>query len=66
MTDPAGTGGNTAVDPDFTDTSATNPDDWDLTLSASSPLIDAGSPSIEDADCSVGDVGAFGGSQGAW
>ena len=36
----------------------------DYTLSSSSPLIDAGSPSIEDADGSASDVGAYGGPGG--
>jgi len=66
ISDPTGSGGNTTVDPMLADTSSTDPADWDLALDPSSPLIDAGDPSIVDPDCSVGDVGAFGGPAGAW
>ncbi len=66
VVDPTGTGGNLSVDPAFVNDTAADPLDWDLTLDSSSPLIDAGSPSIVDPDCSVGDIGAYGGSEGAW
>ena len=61
FTDPTGTAGNIAVDPEFVDTSSADPADWDLQLSDSSPLIDAGDPSILDPDLSTSDIGAYGG-----
>ncbi len=64
--DPTGSDGNIAVDPMFLDTTAVDPMDWDYTLAPASPLIDAGDPSVLDPDCSVGDVGVFGGPGGAW
>lgn len=61
-TDPTGSNGNIAADPLFVSVSAdgdpTN-DDW--TLSAGSPSIDAGDPSLLDEDGSVSDQGAYGG-----
>jgi hypothetical protein len=66
VVDPTGTVGNLSVDPLYSDTSASDPYDWDLTLQSSSPLIDAGVSSIVDPDCSIGDIGGFGGSGGAW
>ncbi|MFT5681623.1 MAG: hypothetical protein ACI8RZ_002529 [Myxococcota bacterium] len=53
-----------SVDPLYTDTSAPNPANWDLTLSSTSPLIDAGAPAILDADKTVSDIGAYGGPDG--
>lgn len=37
---------------------------WDLTLDAGSSLIDAGDPSILDADGTTSDIGAYGGPDG--
>ncbi|GDX79956.1 hypothetical protein LBMAG42_17670 [Deltaproteobacteria bacterium] len=58
LTDPTGDDGNVSVDPDFADS--------DYRLSATSPLIDAGDPSILDADGSRSDIGAWGGPGGDW
>jgi hypothetical protein len=51
-----------SADPEFTSFPT------DLTLSASSPLIDAGSPdpAYDDADGSTNDIGAYGGPYGSW
>ena len=59
--DPTGSNGNTSLDPEFLDTSGADPADWDLHLSFTSPLIDAGDPTVLDPDGSTSDVGAFGG-----
>ena len=64
LTDPTGSDGNISVDPDYTDTSSTDPADWDLTLASGSSLIDAGDPSLSDADGSTSDIGAYGGPAG--
>ena len=61
-----GTNGNIAADPMYSDTSSTDSVDWDLALSSSSTLIDAGDPSILDVDGSTSDIGAFGGPGGNW
>ena len=66
MSDPTGSVGNISADPDFSDTSSADPDDWDLTLQTSSPLIDAGSSALVDPDCSVSDIGAYAGTTGWW
>jgi hypothetical protein len=63
-TDPTGSSGNVAADPDYLDVSSTDPADWDLELSATSPVRDAGDPSLADIDGSVCDIGAYGGSDG--
>jgi len=60
LTDWTGTDGNIEVAPSFSDVS-TSASDWDLTLDSSSALIDAGDPSISDADGSTSDIGAYGG-----
>ena len=54
-----GLDGNLSVDPQYLDISSADPLDWDLHLSAASPLIDAGSGL--DPDGSPADIGAFGG-----
>ena len=64
--DPTGTDGNLTIDPELLDLSLVDPLDWDLHLSASSPLIDAGDPSVLDPDGSPSDIGAYGGPLGAW
>jgi hypothetical protein len=61
FTDPTGTNGNISGAPDFLDTIAADPLDWDLHLSLTSPLIDAGDPSVLDPDGSPSDIGAYGG-----
>ncbi len=61
LVDPTGTDGNISVDPQFLDTTAPDPLDWDLHLDLASPLIDAGEPSILDPDGSPSDIGAYGG-----
>ena len=67
LEDWTGTDGNIEVDPAFTDVSSSDPLDWDLTLSSSSSLVDAGDPGIQDADGSTSDIGAYGGPEGdAW
>ena len=58
--------GNLSVDPGYMDVSSADPADWDLTLSATSPLRDAGDPSLLDADGSRSDVGGYGGPLGSW
>ena len=55
-----------AVNPDYTDTTATDPADWDLSLATGSALIDAGDPSILDTDGSTSDVGSHGGPNADW
>ena len=61
MTDPTGTDGNISVDPEFLDITAADPLDWDLHLALTSPLVDAGDPSILDPDGSPSDIGGYGG-----
>ena len=57
MADPTGTDGNVSADPLFSDD--------DRHLDPSSPLVDAGDPSLLDADGSRSDMGAWGGPGGA-
>jgi hypothetical protein len=62
-----GQDGNLSVAPEFLDTSAEDPLEWDLHLASSSPLIDAGPISSQDPDGSRADMGAYGGeSAGGW
>ena len=56
---PVGTNGNVEVDPGFLDTSSSNPLEWDLHLSPTSPLIDVGTG--VDPDGSPADLGPYGG-----
>jgi hypothetical protein len=49
------------TDPLYTDITAASARDWDLTLQAGSPLVDAGDPAILDADGSESDIGSRGG-----
>jgi len=68
-TDVTGTNGNLDDDPLFratSDDSDWTDDDW--TLSSSSPAIDAGNPSssMDDADGTTNDMGAFGGASSDW
>ena len=52
--------GNVSVDPLYSDAAA-----GDFSLSATSPVIDLGDPTIFDADGSTSDIGAHGGPLGA-
>ena len=61
ITDPVGSGGNISAAPVYADVTATDAVDWDLTLDAGSPLIDAGDASILDPDGTTSDIGAHGG-----
>ena len=66
ISEPTGTDGNIAEDPLYLDVSSSSAAAWDLHLDTGSLLIDAGDPTILDADGSVSDMGAFGGPDGAW
>ena len=59
MADPTGTDGNISMDPHYL--VAPLAVDWDLHLSTTSPLIDAGDPTILDPDGSPSDIGVYGG-----
>jgi hypothetical protein len=61
MADPTGIGSVYEQDPQYTSAAAGDPSTWDLTLQSSSYLIDRGDPTINDADGSRSDVGAYGG-----
>jgi hypothetical protein len=61
LADPTGEDGNQHADPRFVDALA-----GDLRLAPGSPAIDAGDPTVSDADGSRGDLGAFGGPSGSW
>ncbi|MDG1483479.1 MAG: MopE-related protein [Myxococcota bacterium] len=68
-TDPTGSNGNISTDPVFTSWSDNGDStDDDMTLSAKSPAIDAGDPSVsyDDADGTTNDMGAWGGPAGSW
>lgn len=56
MMDPTTTGGNMSVEPGFVNAVAN-----DFHLAPGSPLIDAGSPTLVDADGSRADMGMYGG-----
>jgi hypothetical protein len=64
MSDPTGSDGNIAADPEFLDQGPASAVDWDLHLGAGSALVDAGDPAQEDPDGGSPDIGAFGGSLG--
>lgn len=69
VTDPTGTSGNVTVNPGFTSyTDDADADSDDLSLRATSTLIDAGNPdaAYDDPDGSRNDMGAFGGPNGGW
>ena len=57
---------NIASDPGYTDTTATDAADWDLSLASGSALIDAGDPAILDTDSSTSDIGSHGGPNANW
>ena len=58
---PTGVAGNVSVDPEFLALSASDPAEWDLHLSTTSPLIGAGDASVLDPDGSPTDMGVYGG-----
>ena len=58
---PVGQDGNVAVDPQFLDNSDPDILAWDLHLSDTSPLIEAGTQALADPDNSGSDVGCYGG-----
>ncbi len=67
LSDPTGSDGNLAVPPAFVVSSDNG--DWtddNYRLRNTSSLVDAGDPSITDADGSVSDMGAYGGPYGSW
>jgi hypothetical protein len=64
-----GQSGNTEVDPLFSLGSADgNPANDDLSLAPASPCIDAGNPTptFNDPDGTISDLGAYGGPAGNW
>jgi len=61
LTDPTGTDGNVSVASEFLDGAPADPYDWDLHIAATSPLVDAGDPTLLDPDGSPSDIGAYGG-----
>jgi hypothetical protein len=61
VTDPTGAAGNIAASPLFLDDSYPDPDVWDLHLETTSPLVDAGDPTILDPDSTPSDIGIYGG-----
>ncbi len=63
---PVGVSGTIEGDPKYASVAAESALDWDLTLGSGSDLIDAGDPSLEDADGSLSDIGAMGGPGGGW
>jgi hypothetical protein len=64
LVDPTGTSGNIASDPLFISFTADNIWNDDLNPGSGSPHIDAGDPTILDADGSRSDIGPFGGIYG--
>ncbi|MCB9745530.1 MAG: hypothetical protein H6740_23325 [Alphaproteobacteria bacterium] len=65
LTDPRGADGVISEDPGYADVSGADPRSWDLHPGSGSALIDAGDPSLYDADGSTSDIGAYGGPYGA-
>ena len=61
IADPTGTSGNIAEDPGFLGISDPDPLLWDLHVSPTSGVTDAGGPVLLDPDGSASDMGAFGG-----
>ena len=66
LTSVLGSDGNVDSEPSYADCCGGDPQEWDLHLASGSALIDAGDPSIEDADGSTSDMGAYGGPGGEW
>ena len=65
LNDPGTSGGNLQVDPQYVDHASGDPRDWDLNLTAGSPVADAGEPGC-DVDLSPCAFGAYGGPDGGW
>ncbi len=63
--DPTGLVGNLAVNPEFVNFADDGSMGDDLHLAPGSPMIDAGDPTVTDADGSPCDIGAYGGPNGA-
>jgi predicted outer membrane repeat protein len=60
--DATGTSGNLAVEPQLVSYTADGDErDDDLSLAATSPAVDAGSPALFDVDATRSDIGAYGG-----
>jgi hypothetical protein len=69
MDDPTAQADTFEGDPGFLDTSLADPLLWDLHLGATSPLVDAGDPSLamRDPDNTASDIGPYGGpGAGGW
>ncbi len=67
MNDPVGQNDNVGDDPAFLDIADSDPLLWDLHLGATSTLIDAGNPNLQDPDGGVSDMGAYSGPRaGQW
>jgi len=65
--DPTGTDGNLSQDPEFVSFSmAMDVETWDLHLSSSSTLVDAGEPTLQDPDGTISDIGAYGGPESSY
>ena len=60
--EPLFVGDGVAMDP----RQAVDPLVFDYHLQSSSPLVDAGNPSVIDVDGTVSDIGAYGGPLGVW
>ena len=57
----SGSTGNVSVDPQFVAHASATSEEYDYHLQASSPLIDAGDPSMTEADSSTINMGRYGG-----
>ena len=57
----SGSVGNVSVDPQFVAHASDTSEEYDYHLQASSPLIDAGDPSMTEADSSTINMGRYGG-----
>ena len=60
LTNPVGSDGNLSEDTEYSDITEGTWSGWDFSLEASSPLIDAGDPSILDTDEKTSDMGMYG------
>ena len=67
ISDPTGSNGNVAVEPQFTNATLPGLLSWDLHLTLISGLIDAGSATVLDPDGGPSDIGIYGGAlAGNW
>jgi hypothetical protein len=66
LSDPTSANNNLSDDPDYDDLGGFKPEDWVFTVPSTSPLVDAGDPSLSDTDGSTSDIGAYGGPYGSW